>query len=529
MRTTLARAIAVGIAALATLTFTPAVLPAVGATPTCTGVWVVVQSDEDDAASASAKCATEYTTGVQALTSAGYALEQSSGMVTRIDALPTDSNYNTNGGYYWSYWHTTVTSSGALGTWNYYSTGATQSAPTQGEAEGWLLTKSSSATGPALTTISATESSSDTSSTPTASASASASASSSASTKTTTAATKTAVADAAKYLANNLPTEDDGASAINQTILGLSAAGDCSYASTIRSQLATLKQLAPDYIANNPGRAAILAIVAKTVGEDPTDFAGFDLIQQIANGTDTSTGQVGSTASSFTQSLAIIAYVRAGRTVPSAMLTNLTSAQDSSGAFGYSYGGTFYSDYDTTGLAIQALYAAGGQDSAVAKAVAWAVSEQNSSGYWPNPYSPVNSTGLLGSALELVGTDTGSATSWMISQQLSDGGLPNVLDGTDSDRWATQEGLYLLTSTTLVTVSLPLSTCAASSTATPTATTTSTASASATTSATTTAALATTGTAAWVEPIGLAGLALVVLGTALVVARSGRLSRRTRR
>ncbi len=507
MRITLARALAVGTAAVAMLALTPAAVPAQAAAPTCDGVWVIVQPDEDSAASASAKCATEYTTGIQALTSAGFKIEQSSGTVSRINTAPTDSDYKTNGGYYWSYWHTTLTTDGALGAWDYYSTGAAQSTPAKGEAEGWLLTKSFTATGPAMTQIPAADSGATAGTTATTSPSPSATA------KTASTTTKTAISNAAKYLAQNLPTEDDGAGASAQTILGLAAAGDCSYASTIRSQVAALKQQASAYIKDNPGRAATLAITASAVGEDPTDFGGIDLIQEIANGTDAGTGQVGSSASSFVQSLAIIAYARAGQTIPAAMLTNLTSSQDSTGAFGYSYGGTFYSDYDTTGLAIQALHAAGGQDSVIAKAVAWASAEQNSSGYWPNPYSPVNSTGLLGSALELVGTDTGKATTWMVSQQLKDGGLPGVLNGTDSNRWATQEGLYLLTGTTLATVSIPLNTCSTNSTGTADAVDT----------------LANTGAAAWVGPVGATGLGLVVLGSLLVAARSGRLSRRVSR
>lgn len=153
MRTTLARALAVGAAALAMLTMTTGVVPAHAAAPTCAGVWVVVQPDEAAAASASAKCATEYANGTQALTSAGFALEESGGMVSRINALPTDGNYATNGGYYWSYWHTTVTTDGTLGKWEYYSTGAAASKPAIGTAEGWLLTKSTAATGPAMAQI----------------------------------------------------------------------------------------------------------------------------------------------------------------------------------------------------------------------------------------------------------------------------------------------------------------------------------------------------------------------------------------
>lgn len=146
------RLLAVAAAMIASLLL-PAVPSAHAAPPPCDGVWVVVQPDETDPTSVEAKCAGEFDTGVAALASAGFAAEQSGAMVNRIDGLPEDIDFNTNGGYYWSYWSAPVDAEGAVGTWEYYQVGADTSKPATGKAEGWLLTNKQDATGPALTNI----------------------------------------------------------------------------------------------------------------------------------------------------------------------------------------------------------------------------------------------------------------------------------------------------------------------------------------------------------------------------------------
>ena len=128
-------------------------VPAQAAPPPCDGVWVVVQPDEADPNSIQAGCAIEFSTGFDALEAAGFLVESAGSMVSRIDTLPEDADFNSNGGLYWSYWHTTMTADGALDQWSYYEVGADQSEPEQGRIEGWLLTNRQDATGPALTDL----------------------------------------------------------------------------------------------------------------------------------------------------------------------------------------------------------------------------------------------------------------------------------------------------------------------------------------------------------------------------------------
>lgn len=477
MTANLRRALAVGLTA--TLAFIALLtVPAQSAPPTtpstCTGVWVVVQSDEKTPSSAKIGCAASHATGLDALASAGFAWSGTT-FVNRIDGLPLNTDFGSNGGYYWSYWSAPVNSDGSLGAWAYATSGAATSTPSTSVAEGWLLTNGSEnpATTKVFTTPSASASASTSASVSTSAPASSASASAPSSSATTAPASSAAVRDpqaakAAKFLSSNLPTTDDGTGMYVSAALALSAAQSCDYSSTVASLVSGIKAQAVDYVGADPGRAANVAIAAVAVGENPTSFAGLNLLSILAAGT-RSDGQVGASASSYVQSLAVIAYVRAGLPVPAPVLANLIAGQDPTGAFGYAYGGTFYPDYDTTGLAIEALSAAHGDSTVLAKAIAWALAQQDTAGYWPNPYSPVDSTGILGSGLALAGTSSGNALAWIKTQQLADGGFPASIGSTTSNLMATANAMWLLTGSNLVTVSLlscPASTTGPAATAT---------------------------------------------------------------
>ena len=451
------RALAVGTTAalaLLSLFIVPAHSAPTSTPTTCAGVWVVVQDDQTNPAS-SIGCATTFATGLDALQSAGFTGTVDAGLLVTIDGLTGTS------GFYWSYWYATVNADGTLGAWAYYTDGPASTKPSKGVAEGYMLTNdwhltpgaTRVFTPAASTSPSASASSSASVSAPVSSASTSAStAPSAAGASVTSAASPPSqspeVLSAAGYLSKNLPPVDNGTGALVGEALGLSAARSCAYSSSLASLVASIKAQAADYVGNSPGRAAYVAILAVTLGEDPTSFGGLNLVDLI---TVDNNGQVGPYPDAFAQSLAIIAYVRAGHPVSADMLTTLASMQDASGAFGYEYKG-FNPDYDTTGLAIEALSAGHGDSGVLSKAVHWALAEQ-SGGYWPNTYSPVDSTGILGSALEFAGTSSGGALGWLQLQQLADGGFPSSAGGTTSDVAATADALWLLAGTNFVTVS----------------------------------------------------------------------------
>lgn len=128
-------------------------VPAAATPAACEGVWVIVQSDQEDAGTAHATCVATFDTGLAALKSAGHNIEFAKGMLNRIDGLPKDADFTTNGGYYWSYWNAPVATDGTLGAWTYYQVGPDASKPAVGTAEGWLLTNEQKPTGPALITL----------------------------------------------------------------------------------------------------------------------------------------------------------------------------------------------------------------------------------------------------------------------------------------------------------------------------------------------------------------------------------------
>lgn len=266
---------------------------------------------------------------------------------------------------------------------------------------------------------------------------------------------------AAGWLAANPASVDDGYDAEIASALGLAVANTSRTAATLRARVAALQADAAAKSAASVGTAMRLAILVEVVKEDPRSFGGTDLIATIKAGID-STGQVGSFASAYAQALAIIALKRAGEPVPGAVVTTLLSFQDAgTGAFGYEWPvGTFNADPDSTALAIQALDLIRGSKkplakAAIAKAVDWAKANQTTAGYWV-AYSPVDTTALMATALKQVGAGYGKARSWLLGQQVSDGGFPAELDGTDANLLATSTAIFLLKGTSMAEASYRL-------------------------------------------------------------------------
>lgn len=94
---------------------------------TCSGVWVVVEDE--------LSCATEFTTGEQALLSAGHNLEKKGSMLCRIDGHPDRCVVTFDG--YWSYWQSSRRADGSYEPWKYANVGAASYQPRAGDAEGW--------------------------------------------------------------------------------------------------------------------------------------------------------------------------------------------------------------------------------------------------------------------------------------------------------------------------------------------------------------------------------------------------------
>ncbi len=271
---------------------------------------------------------------------------------------------------------------------------------------------------------------------------------------------------AANFLVKNLPTSSDGAAASMTAALGLATTNDCTYAPATRTLVKQIEKNAKSYLYSgkklNQARAANLAITVTSLGLDPKKFAGYNLVSLITKSLPAD-GQIGGSKSAFSQSLGLIALKRAKATIPVTLLTNLLSQQGDNGAFGYEFpAGTFNADPDTTAMGTLALKAIGQLKPQLSSATTWATDNQTSEGYW-EAYSPVDSTGLVASALKATGGQDAAvakAKAWLGGVQNADGGFPNALDaGTDSNVMATANALYLITGTSLLDVSFNLGKC----------------------------------------------------------------------
>lgn len=261
---------------------------------------------------------------------------------------------------------------------------------------------------------------------------------------------------AAAYLVGRLEDgshfPDDEGSLTVDGLLALTAVG--GHDAEVATMAGWLAEQAPTYTEGNGPAAGNLAVAASAAGEDPTDFGGVDLVDSITAAIDES-GQCGELAGAYTQSLCVLGLVRAEAEVPQPAVDNLVSLQDAeTGSFGYDNEGEYVADLDSTALAVSALSGVLDQDGAVDAVVAardYLTGELAGDGSWPG-FSPVNTTGLVASALAALGEDVQPSVDWLESVQLDDGGFPADLTGELSDVRATTQGVLPLTGESLLSV-----------------------------------------------------------------------------
>lgn len=231
---------------------------------------------------------------------------------------------------------------------------------------------------------------------------------------------------------------DDGFSAAGATadgLIALAAADDPALQPTIDAMLGTVRAGAADYVAGGGAAAAgKLAIVAAAYDVDPRSFGGVDLVAALADGV-AADGSVGPYPSAFGSGLTLAGFGRAGVEAPAVLTTWLAGQQNADGGFGYAAGQP--SDADNTALAILGLLA---DDSPAAAevlddAVAWARSARKADGSWAG-WVPVNSTCILGSAMEAAGAGVPATRAFVTARQLDDGA---ITDGSGANVMATSQ------------------------------------------------------------------------------------------
>ncbi len=258
---------------------------------------------------------------------------------------------------------------------------------------------------------------------------------------------------AGNFIASKLTVEAPGkklsdASGTADAIVALVAAG--GHDADVAALDAWLKANAAAY-ATTSGAAGKVAIAAAAAGSDPTAYgAAGDLTAKIVPAA--ADGRLTAYGDAFNQALGVLGLLRSGRPVPPAVATYLISIQYKDGSFGYedSWNSTppaWVADADSTGLALQALAGLAGSNpaakAAAVKARDYLATHRTAEGYWANPYSPANTAGLAGGAMVLVGSNVTTAAKWLAGQQRPDGALPSTLNGTDSNLFATLQGMML--------------------------------------------------------------------------------------
>jgi len=185
-----------------------------------------------------------------------------------------------------------------------------------------------------------------------------------------------------------------------------------------------------------PGAYAKLALTAEVTGRSPAAFGGIDLLAALRAQQCPHVGCTAGSSGDFrnsladggfpnviTQSLAIVALSRSGRAADRAAVPAAVSflrRQQCSPTTGYSTvfraGGSCTAEVDATAFAVQALLAAGGTPD---RAIGWlARQQQRDGGFVSNGTENANSTGLAIQALAAAGRRTGAAQRYLAGLQL---------------------------------------------------------------------------------------------------------------
>ncbi len=195
----------------------------------------------------------------------------------------------------------------------------------------------------------------------------------------------------------------------------------------------------------NGGSIGKEALLAEATGYDPKNFGGHDLIAALdstvcaaatssVDAVCAAAGNYANSGSIFSQSLGIMAQLRAGDSTNAASpISYLESLQRGSGAWPSQIPDSGDSDVDSTAMAMMALSLVPGASAAVAKGAAWLAAQQQADGGFPGAAGDsTNSAALAIQGLSLdaatYATQIAKALAFLAGQQNSDGGF-NVAAG----------------------------------------------------------------------------------------------------
>ncbi|MDY7075771.1 MAG: prenyltransferase/squalene oxidase repeat-containing protein [Chloroflexota bacterium] len=178
-------------------------------------------------------------------------------------------------------------------------------------------------------------------------------------------------------------------------------------AGSLTSAMDYLSSAAPSYVNTSSDAAGKLAVAVEAAGGDAHDFGGVDIVDVLNNTWYSPTlSAFGVPTNTWHQAFAILGLAAAGETIPVSATQTLVGLQQSDGGWKYDFGPwSFASDADSTGLAMQALIAAGvlPSDISVVSATGFLANQQDAWGGWSNANSTAYAMqGLLAAGENLV-------------------------------------------------------------------------------------------------------------------------------
>jgi hypothetical protein len=209
----------------------------------------------------------------------------------------------------------------------------------------------------------------------------------------------------------------------------------------VAANLESYLEAGPDAIGK-----AILGVVAS--GEDPSNFNGVDLTEQLMATYDEATQSFGDPENTWYQALGILGLSAAGSEIPEDAVTTLTGLQQEDG--GWEYVAGFGSWPDNTSLAIQALLAAGyaADDPALSQATSYIQSTQTADGGWGDSSTTayvLMALNALGESEEDWRTEAGTTPlTSLMSYQKNNGSFVYTWDYTDDSIMSTASALLAL-------------------------------------------------------------------------------------
>jgi hypothetical protein len=235
-------------------------------------------------------------------------------------------------------------------------------------------------------------------------------------------------------------------------VLAYAAAGFDPY--TVRttgvSAMDYLSATTSSFITKTADSAGKLALAVEAAGGDAHDFGGVDIVDALINTWYSPTlGAFGVPTNTYHQAFAILGLAAAGESIPVSATQTLVDLQLPDGGWSYDLG-SIWTTPDNTGLALQALTAAGVPPvhTAIVSGVAYLRSQQDTMGGWGN----ANSTAYALQGLLAVGEDV--TTDWvkngrspyeaLIADQKSDGPFRSAWFGGTDNGFATWQAVPAL-------------------------------------------------------------------------------------